>query len=77
MPQVDIFHYDSDKMRSGREFAISLVQEKLGPDGIMVMDDIQNDDWFKDYVTERRLPFAVIEGRYGIIGSLDRRASGS
>ena len=76
VPQVDIFHYDSDKMRSGREFAISLVQEKLGPNGIIVMDDIHNDDWFKDYVTERRLPFAVIEGRYGIIGSLDRSRSG-
>ena len=74
VPQVDIFHYDSDKMRSGREFAISLVQDKLGPDGIIVMDDIHNDDWFKDYVTERGLPFAVVEGRYGIIGSLDRPA---
>jgi predicted O-methyltransferase YrrM len=73
--QVDIFHYDSDKMRSGREFAISLVAEKLGPHGIIVMDDIHNDDWFKDYVTEHRLPFAVIQGRYGVIGSLDRPAA--
>ena len=65
VPQVDIFHYDSDKMRSGREFAISLVQDKLGPDGIIVMDDIHNDDWFKYHVTERGLPFAVVEGRPG------------
>lgn len=73
--QVDIFHYDSDKMRSGREFAMSVVAEKLEPHGIIVMDDIHNDDWFKDYVTEHRLPFAVIEGRYGVIGSLDRRSA--
>jgi len=72
VPQVDIFHYDSDKMRSGREFAVSLVREQLAPGGVIVMDDIHNDDWFKDYVTSNQLPFAVVEGRYGIIGSLER-----
>jgi predicted O-methyltransferase YrrM len=69
--QIDIFHYDSDKMRSGREFAVSLVRQKLTPNGIIVMDDIHNDDWFKDYVTANDLPFAVVAGRYGIIGTLD------
>jgi predicted O-methyltransferase YrrM len=70
--QVDIFHYDSDKMRSGREYAMSLVTEKLSPGGIIVMDDIHNDDWFRTYVTSKDLPFAVVAGRYGIIGSLER-----
>jgi hypothetical protein len=58
-------------MRSGREFAVSLVRQKLTPNGIIVMDDIHNDDWFKDYVTANDLPFAVVAGRYGIIGTLD------
>lgn len=68
---VDIFHYDSDKMASGREFAVSLVSEKLSPDGVIVMDDIFNDDWFRTYVSTHALPFAVIEQRYGIIGALE------
>lgn len=72
VPRIDIFHYDSDKMRSGREFAMSLVREKLSPGGIMVMDDIFNDDWFRTYVTDHDLPFEVVESRYGIIGSLNR-----
>lgn len=72
VPQVDIFHYDSDKMRSGRDFAISLVRDIMAPGGIIVMDDIHNDDWFKTYVTSNALPFAVVSGRYGIIGSLNR-----
>lgn len=72
VPQVDIFHYDSDKMRSGREFAMSLISRKLSPRGIIVMDDIHNDDWFRNYATSAGLPFAVVAGRYGIIGSLDR-----
>jgi predicted O-methyltransferase YrrM len=70
--QVDLFHYDSDKMRSGREFAISAIREKLSPGGVIVMDDIFNDDWFKDYVTTNQQSFAVVEGRYGVIGSLTR-----
>lgn len=70
VPQIDLFHYDSDKMRSGREFAMSLIRQKLSPAGIIVMDDIHNDDWFKTYVTSNQLPFAVVAGRYGIIGSL-------
>jgi predicted O-methyltransferase YrrM len=72
VPRVDLFHYDSDKMRSGREFAVSLVREKLSPNGVIVMDDIYNDDWFKNYVTSTNSPFAVVESRYGIIGSLER-----
>ena len=59
-------------MRSGREFAVLLVRQKLAPGGIIVMDDIHNDDWFRQYVTSNQLPFAVVQGRYGIIGSLER-----
>lgn len=75
VPRVDIFHYDSDKMASGREFAVALVRDKLARGGVMVMDDIFNDDWFRNYVTVNRLPFTVIERRYGIIGSLERAAT--
>jgi len=72
--QADIFHYDSDKLRSGREFAVGLVRQKLAPGGLIIMDDIYNDSWFKDYVTKNSLPFTVIESRYGIIGEIPRPA---
>jgi predicted O-methyltransferase YrrM len=72
VPHVDIFHYDSDKMASGREYAISLVRSKLAPDGIILVDDIRNDEWFKCYVTANKTPFSVVSGRYGIIGSVKR-----
>lgn len=72
VPKVDLFHYDSDKMRSGREYAVAAIRKKLASGGIIVMDDIHNDDWFMTHVTSESVPFAVIEGRYGIIGSLDR-----
>jgi len=70
---VDLFHYDSDKMASGREFAVKLVGPKLAPTGSIIMDDIWNDDWFRNYVTASGLPHCVIDGRYGVIGELAAR----
>jgi predicted O-methyltransferase YrrM len=68
--EVDIFHYDSDKMASGRNLAVNLVRDKLAPAGLIIMDDIWNDDWFRSYVTSEDLPHCVIDGRYGLIGEL-------
>jgi predicted O-methyltransferase YrrM len=70
--QIDILHYDSDKLWSGRDFALGLLREKMAPRAIIIMDDIFNDSWFQTYVTTYRLPFTIIESRYGIIGSLER-----
>lgn len=67
---VDLLHYDSDKMASGREFAVRLVSDKLSPRGTIIMDDIWNDDWFRTYVTANDLSNCVIDGRYGVIGEL-------
>lgn len=68
--QVDLFHYDSDKMLSGREFAMKLVAQKLATRAIVLMDDINNDSWFRKHVNSRKLPFLVLDGRFGIIGDL-------
>jgi hypothetical protein len=69
--QVDLFHYDSDKMWSGRNFAMKLVGQKLATTGIILMDDINNDSWFRTHVTSRKLPFIVLDRRFGIIGELE------
>jgi len=74
--EVNLFHYDSDKMASGREFAVRLVQKKLSPSGFIIMDDICNDDWFRNYVTSESLPHFVIDGRYGFIGELSNIQEG-
>jgi hypothetical protein len=68
--EVNLFHYDSDKMASGRDFAVKLVRKKLATTGFIIMDDIWNDDWFRNYVTAEGLPHCVIDGRYGFIGEL-------
>jgi hypothetical protein len=52
--EVDLFHYDSDKSYSGRKFALTTISPSLNPQGIILMDDIQDNSFFYDYVEETR-----------------------
>lgn len=69
---VDLFHYDSDKSYSGREFAYRQIQSKLAADGLIVMDDLHNNAWFYDKAALADGPFWVFQepGRYGVLGEL-------
>ena len=74
---VDVFHYDSDKTYAGRTFALRVVRPKFHPRSILLVDDIQDNSWFHDYVKqEQRSDFSTFEfgGKYiGLLGSLDER----
>lgn len=50
---VDIFHYDSDKTYSGRLFAMDIIKRLLHRGSIIVMDDIQDNSFFYDYVKDK------------------------
>jgi predicted O-methyltransferase YrrM len=69
--EIDLFHYDSDKTASGRQYAVDAVREKLVDGGLIVMDDISDDDWFRNYVSTEGLPFMVLDNRYGVIGDIE------
>ena len=76
---VDIFHYDSDKSYSGRDFALSLVSPYLSPKALIIMDDIQDNSYFYDYI-ERTNPAEWyvfdFKGKYvGVIGRLKNTES--
>ena len=69
--RVDLFHYDSDKSVGGRRFALGVVQSKLAPGAIILMDDIQDNMFFADWVTSQNLPHLVFgfEGKFvGAVG---------
>ncbi len=68
---VDLFHYDSDKPVDGRRFAVDAVTPKLRPGGVLLMDDIQDNDFFREHVHAHGLAFRIFEfgGKYiGAIG---------
>lgn len=48
---IDLFHYDSDKTARGRAFGCGLVLPRLAAGGVFLMDDIQDNAWFRDHVS--------------------------
>jgi predicted O-methyltransferase YrrM len=48
--RVDLVHYDSDKTREGRQFFLRRIRPHLAARHILVMDDIQDNLVFREYV---------------------------
>jgi len=63
---IDLFHYDSDKTFSGREFAWRCVKERLSPRAVVLFDDIQDNFHFRDLVASCGWPYRVFafSGKY-------------
>ncbi len=71
---VDLFHYDSDKSYDGRLQAMDIIAPALATDGIIIIDDIQDNCFFHDLVTQKSIKdWSVFsyEGKYiGVIGDI-------
>lgn len=68
---IALFHYDSDKSYEGRTFGWETVAPHLTADAVIVCDDIDDNTWFRDWVTAEARPFRVFErgGKYvGLTG---------
>lgn len=63
---LDLFHYDSDKSYSGRQFAFNALEPFLSDSSICIFDDIQNNWHFRDLVKSQTWPWKVFEfgGKY-------------
>ena len=72
--RIDIFHYDSDKSYKGREVAINIIKGKLHNESIFLMDDIQDNSFFYDYINKHKSEnwnIFKFEGKFvGMIGKL-------
>lgn len=64
--QIDLFHYDSDKTYQGRRMAVEKIWPHMAGDSVLVMDDISDDGFFRDFVTDTKIEYDVLsfEGRY-------------
>jgi predicted O-methyltransferase YrrM len=61
VPQIDLFHFDSDKSEAGREFAWSQILPKVKPGACVVFDDVQDNLHFKRLVESLNADFHVFE----------------
>ncbi len=51
--RIDFLHYDSDKSYAGRVRAMALLEPRLAADAVVVMDDIEDNTYFRDHVQAR------------------------
>lgn len=73
---IGLAHYDSDKSRAGRDFFMRWVSPHLAEGAVVVMDDIDDNLFFADYVEGEGVPFHVFP-RGGVhMGVLGLAASG-
>lgn len=51
---IEIFHYDSDKTYRGRKSALSIVKKAFAENTIVLIDDIQDNSFFHDYIEKTK-----------------------
>jgi predicted O-methyltransferase YrrM len=59
--RIDLFHYDSDKSVHGRAYALSVVEPRFHESTAVIMDDIDDNTFFKSAVESREREPTVIE----------------
>lgn len=65
--KIDIFHYDSDKSYNGRKNALNLLKNNIDSSTILIMDDIQDNSFFYDYIIKsspKKWYIFKFEGKY-------------
>lgn len=71
---VDLFHYDSAKSVRAKEEVFAMVRPKMAPDGVIVVDDIDRDAFFRRTAADRRGQEALVFHNVGVLGLSSRRA---
>jgi predicted O-methyltransferase YrrM len=69
--RIDILHYDSDKSKIGRRFAADCILSKMSPGGILVFDDINDNDFFLEFSSELRKPFFILNTPHKHVGLIE------
>ena len=72
--KIDLFSYDSDKRYSGRSKTLKKVSNFLSENHVIIMDDIQDNSFFHDFIKENNISHWKIfefQNKYlGLIGQV-------
>lgn len=55
----DVIHYDSDKSYRGKKRSLGLLLPRLSKDGLLIVDDIHNDNFFYELQSQAIFSYAV------------------
>lgn len=72
---IDLLHYDSDKSVRAKEDVFAMIRPKMARDGVIVIDDIDRDPFFRR-VAARWGGRALVFRNVGVVGLAERRGSG-
>jgi predicted O-methyltransferase YrrM len=68
--KVGLVHYDSDKSRGGRQFFCRAIAPHLASGAVVMMDDIGDNLFFRDYTASREFHVFSYQGKhFGIVQS--------
>ena len=68
---IDFFHYDSDKSYKGKQATFNLVKDYISKGGFFIFDDIQDDNFFRDIITQNNLNFKVFSFENKYVGLIN------
>ena len=69
--KIDFFHYDSDKSYDGRNFAMKKIKKYFSLNSVLIIDDIQDNLFFKNFVEKENLNFKVFGFKNQFVGLVE------
>ena len=66
--KIDLFHYDSDKSYYGKKRTFNQIKNKIKSGSILIFDDIQDDNFFKEISIKHNFDFKVFNYNTKYIG---------
>ena len=65
-----IIHYDSDKRKKSKKLFIEKITPYLSPKVVFIMDDIQDNLVFKEYVLRNKLNYKIFQYEGKFLGTI-------
>ena len=65
-----IIHYDSDKRKKSRKLFIEKITPYLSPNAVFIVDDIQDNLAFKEYVLSHKLNYRIFQYESKFLGAV-------
>jgi predicted O-methyltransferase YrrM len=66
--KLELVHYDSDKRKASRIAFLNTIEKFIADDAIVIMDDIQNNLAFRDFVVASKLTYTVVKSEEKFVG---------
>lgn len=69
--KIDFFHYDSDKHYRSRKYILNKIISHFSDDGTLLMDDIQDNVFFKDFINFYNFKFTIFLYQNKYVGLIE------